>query len=68
MISEKNKLDFNEKFTEAYDLMETSSKNIFVTGKAGTGKSTLLQYFRDKTFKNIAVLAPTGVAAVNIKG
>ncbi|MCK5288307.1 MAG: AAA family ATPase, partial [Candidatus Omnitrophica bacterium] len=68
MISEKNKLDFNEKFTEAYDLMENSSKNIFVTGKAGTGKSTLLQYFRDKTFKNIAVLAPTGVAAVNIKG
>lgn len=68
MISNKKSLDFNEKFSAAYDLMENSQKNVFVTGKAGTGKSTLLQYFRDKTFKNIVVLAPTGVAAVNIKG
>ncbi|MCH8296326.1 AAA family ATPase, partial [Candidatus Poribacteria bacterium] len=44
------------------------SGNIFITGKAGTGKSTLLQYFRDHTVKNVVVLAPTGVAAVNIKG
>ena len=48
--------------------MDGSSKNIFVTGKAGTGKSTLLQYFRDHTQKQMAVLAPTGVAAVNVKG
>jgi ATP-dependent exoDNAse (exonuclease V) alpha subunit len=37
-------------------------------GKAGTGKSTLLNYFKETTKKKIAVLAPTGVAAVNIKG
>lgn len=61
-------LDFNEQFTRAYDFLENSLNNIFITGKAGTGKSTLLQYFRDNTHKNIVVLAPTGVAAVNIKG
>lgn len=63
-----SKLDLNEKFAQAFELMENSFQNIFLTGKAGTGKSTLLQYFRDQTKKNIAVLAPTGVAAVNIKG
>ena len=42
--------------------------NIFLTGKAGTGKTTFLKYFRAITNKNIVVLAPTGVAAVNIQG
>ncbi|MBI5078560.1 AAA family ATPase, partial [Candidatus Saganbacteria bacterium] len=40
----------------------------FITGKAGTGKSTLLQYFRENTNKKIVVLAPTGVAAINVRG
>jgi len=61
-------LDLNEHFTRAYDLMEKSRKNLFITGKAGTGKSTLLQYFRAQTRKNVVVLAPTGVAAVNVRG
>lgn len=61
-------LEMNESFKKALRLMDGSSQNIFVTGKAGTGKSTLLQYFRDHTQKSIAVLAPTGVAAVNVKG
>jgi len=61
-------IEFNSEFAKAYDLLENGSGNIFVTGKAGTGKSTLLQYFRDHTVKNVVVLAPTGVAAVNIKG
>ena len=60
-------IEFNDQFTKAYDLLENGTRNIFVTGKAGTGKSTLLQYFRDHTTKNVAVLAPTGVAAVNVK-
>lgn len=42
--------------------------NVFVTGRAGTGKSTLLRYFRDITKKPPVVLAPTGVAAVNVGG
>ena len=61
-------LDFNAEFSRAFDLLENTKQHIFITGKAGTGKSTLLEYFRDHTTKNAAVLAPTGVAAVNVKG
>ena len=59
---------FDEQFSAAYDLLENDPSPVFVTGKAGTGKSTLLQYFREHTSKNIVVLAPTGVAAVNVRG
>jgi len=61
-------IEINEQFAYAYDLMENTSQHIFITGKAGTGKSTLLEYFRSKTSKNIVVLAPTGVAALNVEG
>lgn len=50
------------------DLLEKSQEHIFLTGNAGTGKTTLINDFRSVTEKNIAVVAPTGVAAVNIKG
>ncbi len=62
------KLDINPQFGYAIHIMENTKKNVFITGKAGTGKSTLLQYFRQNTKKNIVVLAPTGVAAVNVRG
>ena len=61
-------LDFNEEFALAFEALENTGQHTFITGKAGTGKSTLLQYFREKTSRNVAVLAPTGVAAINIKG
>ncbi len=61
-------IELNEFFVKALHLMEHSNNHVFITGRAGTGKSTLLDYFRKNTKKNIAVLAPTGVAAVNIKG
>lgn len=61
-------LVFSEEFNQAYELMENSHQHVFITGRAGTGKSTLLQYFRQKTKKNIVVLAPTGIAALNVKG
>jgi Cdc6-like AAA superfamily ATPase len=48
--------------------IENSNKNIFITGRAGTGKSMLLQYFKQKTKKKVVVVAPTGVAALNIGG
>jgi len=62
------KIEINEDFKKALDLLERTCKNVFITGKAGTGKSTLLDYFRRTTSKNVVVLAPTGVAAVNIAG
>lgn len=63
-----NNLEFNDQFAQAYDTLENSWHNVLIVGKAGTGKSTILQYFRSNTLKNVVVLAPTGVAAVNIKG
>jgi ATP-dependent DNA helicase PIF1 len=61
-------IDFNPEFTRALSLMEDTQKNILTTGRAGTGKSTLLNYFRDNTKKKVVILAPTGVAAVNVAG
>ena len=61
-------LDLNTEFKAAFEAMEYTSDNLFITGKAGTGKSTLLKYFKANTGKKIVVLAPTGVAAINIGG
>jgi energy-coupling factor transporter ATP-binding protein EcfA2 len=64
----KMKLDLNSQFKQAISLMEETGQNLFITGKAGTGKSTLLDYFCGYTKKKPVVLAPTGVAALNVKG
>ena len=61
-------LDINPAFKHAMTLMEDTQQHLFITGKAGTGKSTLLDYFCSKTKKKPVVLAPTGVAALNVKG
>ena len=61
-------IEINDYFARALKFMEKSSSHVFITGKAGTGKSTLLQYFREHTAKNVVVLAPTGVAALNVGG
>lgn len=61
-------IDLNPQFQKALGLMENSRKNIFLTGRAGTGKSTLLNHFRNTTKKKVVVLAPTGVAALNVRG
>src|SRR4030067_3127876 len=61
-------IEINEQFRHALDIMENSDRSIFITGRAGTGKSTLLTYFRHTTKKKVAVLAPPGVAALNVKG
>ncbi len=55
-------------FQEALQRMEMSHDALFITGRAGTGKSTLLHLFRQQTRKKIVVLAPTGLAAINIGG
>jgi ATP-dependent exoDNAse (exonuclease V) alpha subunit len=64
----KRVIEINEQFRTALELLENTSTNVFITGKAGTGKSTLLTHFRSTTKKKVVVLAPTGVAALNIKG
>lgn len=51
-----------------FEKIETSSEHFFITGKAGTGKSVLLQYFKQKSAKKVVVCAPTGVAALNVGG
>ncbi len=64
----ENNLELSTEFKEAYKIMNESSDSVFITGKAGAGKSTLLLYFCQHTKKNYAVLAPTGVAALNVDG
>jgi len=61
-------LQLNDDFKYALDALEKTAQSLFITGKAGTGKSTLLQLFRNTTKKKVAVLAPTGVAALNVQG
>ena len=70
-IQEESKLPkdfvFTDDFRNAFELIEKTNYSVFITGKAGTGKSTLLEYFRLTTKKKTVCLAPTGVAALNIR-
>src|SRR5215208_5038529 len=58
----------NTVFTLAADLVNHTSRHVFITGKAGTGKTTFLKYIKENTRKNTVVVAPTGVAAINAGG
>jgi ATP-dependent exoDNAse (exonuclease V) alpha subunit len=51
-----------------FEYIESTDSHVFVTGRAGTGKSTLLSYLIENTDKSVAVCAPTGVAALNVSG
>lgn len=55
-------------FKRAFEALEETNECIFITGKAGTGKSTLLRHFVAHTKKQCIVLAPTGIAAINAGG
>lgn len=61
-------LILNGDFKYVLDALEKGGKSMFVTGRAGTGKSTLLKLFRNSTRKRVVVLAPTGIAALNVQG
>ncbi len=63
-----NKIEFKHEFKHIFNKMEYSNQNIFVTGKAGTGKTTLLEYFRINSKKNFVILASTGISAIKAKG
>ncbi len=64
----KTPLELNPDFKYALDVLEKTSKSLFISGRAGTGKSTLLLLFRQTTKKKTVVVAPTGIAALNVKG
>ena len=58
----------NASFQLAADFVKYTRASIFLTGKAGTGKTTFLKYCKENETKNTAVIAPTGVAAMNAGG
>ncbi len=58
----------NPQLELAFDYVSNTNKNIFLTGKAGTGKTTFLQKLKQESIKRMAVVAPTGVAAINAGG
>jgi ATP-dependent DNA helicase PIF1 len=67
-VQQLNQAKLKDDFKEVFELLENTNNHYFITGKAGTGKTTLLNFFRANTKKNIVVLAPTGIAAVSIGG
>ena len=67
-ISLPDNLELNDDMARCIDLVK-AKQNVFITGNAGTGKSTLLTYLRQNVLpENTVVLAPTGVAAINVRG
>ena len=58
----------NPEFQNAWNMIQHTHRSVFLTGKAGTGKSTFLKYICAHTGKKYVVLAPTGIAAVNVGG
>lgn len=61
-------IETTDALERAHHLLEETDRNVFISGKAGTGKSTFLANFRKTTTNNIAIVAPTGVAALNVQG
>lgn len=68
MMAKVLDLDMHPAFVRALKLMAAPEQHLFITGKAGTGKSTLLDYFCRQAKKKPVILAPTGVADINVKG
>lgn len=62
------KLEINDEFKRAHELIAKSNDCVFITGNAGTGKTTFLKYYMARAEKKTVILAPTGVAALNAGG
>lgn len=67
MRAASNTVVLTDEFRAALDLL-AAGRNLFLTGKAGTGKSTLIRHFMATTDRNVMVVAPTGIAALNVDG
>ncbi len=63
-----NTFVLTKEFQESLNILENTSQNVFLTGKAGTGKSTLIKYFRAHSKKSMVIVAPTGISAFHIGG
>lgn len=63
-----DQITITEEMQRAIDLVENTSDHVFITGKAGTGKTTLLRHITSHTNKKLVIAAPTGVAAINAGG
>ena len=63
-----NQINKNSELELALNFVEKTDRNIFLTGKAGTGKTTFLHQIKEESLKRLVVVAPTGVAAINAKG
>ncbi|MDR1764063.1 MAG: AAA family ATPase, partial [Dysgonamonadaceae bacterium] len=61
-------METNPQLELARKFVLNTGRNVFLTGKAGTGKTTFLQQLRDSAAKRMVVVAPTGVAAINARG
>jgi ATP-dependent exoDNAse (exonuclease V) alpha subunit len=68
LFSKKSNFILTDEFKQTLEMIQTSNQNIFITGKAGTGKSTLIELIRNHVNKKIVVLAPTGLSAINVRG
>lgn len=61
-------LQASEELQRAWDFIENTDVSVFLTGKAGTGKTTFLHDLVSRSSKTLAVVAPSGVAAINAGG
>ena len=61
-------IEINPQFSLVLNFINQTNQSVFLTGKAGTGKTTLLRYIKQNTYKQSAIIAPTGVAAINAGG
>jgi len=68
MLLQNRPISLSKEFQDILQYVEESQDSFLITGKAGTGKSTLLSIMRRTTRKRMAVVAPTGIAALNVKG
>lgn len=68
ILRQKATMPKNPELELAVQFIEKTNRNLFITGKAGTGKTTFLHKVKNESLKRMVIVAPTGVAAINAKG